>query len=230
MHSPTHLPHFSSPLLILPPLNSHSQSSALIGPCSRGCHSPANRLSGACSLSNPKEGVSQRATPWLLLANSGHLLRPPASEGKGQTRAARHSRGGGWEEGETGGWGGEGRGRVSEVEGWGWPCWIGINKIYWYWIFLIYRNMWNYILLVSSSWNNVTHKGTIFKQVCSDALRPHLQDLIRQNNMYKKDRWFTGKKMMLAERTRHVALWFTIRDLYLCCLKTFFLFVHSLTG
>ncbi len=87
----------------LPSLHSHAQSSALIGPCSRGCHSPANRLSGACSLSNPKEGVSQRATPWLLLANSGHLLRPPASEGKGQTRAARHSGGGcqGWR-GEVG--------------------------------------------------------------------------------------------------------------------------------
>lgn len=121
------LPRCPSSLLTLPPPHSHAQFSALIGPCSGGCHSPANRLSGACSLSNPKEGVSQRATPWLLLANSGHLLRPPASEGKGQTRAARHS---GVGEG-VGGAGGvrERRGRVPEVEGWGRPCWNGINNI-----------------------------------------------------------------------------------------------------
>lgn len=100
---------FSSPSSPLTP-----PSLALIGPCSRGCHSPANRLSGACSLSNPKEGVSQRATPWLLLANSGHLVRPPASEGKGQTRAARHSRGGG-----TGGVREWGRKRRSVVRGGG---------------------------------------------------------------------------------------------------------------
>lgn len=120
----------------LPSLHSHAQSSALIGPCSRGCHSPANRLSGACSLSNPKEGVSQRATPWLLLANSGHLLRPPASEGKGQTRAARHSRGGvgqagrGREEGGCQGW----RGEVGHAG--------GINKIRNDQIFVHYTTMY----------------------------------------------------------------------------------------
>lgn len=73
--------------------SSLSCSSALSGPRWRGCHSPAYRLSGACSLSNPKEGVSHRATPWLLLANSGHLLRPPASEGQRSNKSSQAQRG-----------------------------------------------------------------------------------------------------------------------------------------
>lgn len=73
--------------------SSISASSALSGPRWRGCHSPAYRLSGACSLSNPKEGVSHRATPWLLLANSGHLLRPPASEGQRSNKSSQAQRG-----------------------------------------------------------------------------------------------------------------------------------------
>lgn len=56
--------------------------------CHERCHSPANWPSGACSLSRPvTQWVSDR--PWLLLSNSGQgtslLLRPPASEVRGQT-------------------------------------------------------------------------------------------------------------------------------------------------
>lgn len=70
-----------------------SGSSALSGPRWRGCHSPAYRPSAAWSLSSPTEGVSHRATPWLLLANSGHLLRPPASEGQRSKKSSQAQRG-----------------------------------------------------------------------------------------------------------------------------------------
>lgn len=100
--------------------SSLSCSSALSSPRWRGCHSPAYRLSGACSLSNPKEGVSHRATPWLLLANSGHLLRPPASEGQRSNKSSQAQRG--WV-GLGLGMGGRGGG------GCGWPCWKRTLKL-----------------------------------------------------------------------------------------------------